>query len=152
VDITDQKLIYNQLKTAFKNDDKNAIEEIIFKNPKLLHGFTHHCTSEIDNPLKEGVVEFISEVENFIVATGDTANASKNINDILYPQNAGKAIIIRNKDLPEWQNKSFSRDNTIIFAGINDDILLLYKRILIMPPADRPPVIFSEMSTEGKRK
>lgn len=139
-----------QLNQAFANEDKKFIEEFIFQNNKILQSFSHECTCKINNPPKVGAEKFIQQFRQrkvpVFLATGDTASAAKNMADILYPANAGRAIVIRSEDVQHWHNKSFPCDHTIIFAGINDEILTLCKRILACDLQDQPVDITTKRS------
>src|SRR5579872_1387261 len=146
--------LFLELKTRFYDDHKKWIEGFICDENKVLENFYHQCTFNINNPLKKDAEKFIERCRKLgipvFVATGDTAKATKNVADILYPANAGKSIVINHENIQQWKNESIGTDKTIIFAGINDDILYLFKRILALPVKDQPVVIFSEMSTEDK--
>lgn len=140
--------IFSALKVLFEKDDQASIEEMICKNEKLLNTFKLHFIFWTNNPLKIHAEVFVNKSRNIIPATGDGEPAAKNINDVLYPTHAGNSTVIRKQN--QWNDDLIAYDKTIIFAGINDEILNLFDRILGASIDKRPVVIFCEMSTEGK--
>lgn len=143
-----------QLKNAFDNDNKKIIEEALFNTKNFLALLHHDFTCCINNPVKPDAEKIVERLQKrtvlWIIATGDTPGACFNINDILCPFNAKKAKSFNQKNIQELDDFKLTRDMTIIFCGINDEILSRFKQILACHPDNRPVVIFAEMSTEGK--
>ncbi len=145
--------LFLQLKNGFEQNDEKFIQAF-FLNSDILFLFHHDYTCQINNPVKKDAEKLIDrllekEIEP-VILTGDTPNACININDILCPANAGKARVVKKDTLSLLDVASFNRQMTLIFVGINAENLALYKRILARQPKERPVIIFSEMSTEGK--
>lgn len=152
--------------------DKNAdgFEAYLKDNPSLLKGFMHHGTFIINNPVKKGAENFIPQCRNngipVFVATGDNAKAAKNIARVLcsteskhmaiLDREAKNRIIIEDDKEREKQPIQSIADfigvNTIVFAGLTDNSLKLFDQFMSLTPAERPTIIFAEMSTEDKGK
>lgn len=143
------------LKGLFSQDNKPEIDRLLCSSPEILHSLTHYGTFLIDNPVKKGVEKFVAQCRRVnvpvLVATGDTIKSAENIAKVLCAENTKHIISIRSADdLVKWRDKEFPQAATVIFSGINDDILSLFQQILDIDIQRRPVVIFSEMSTEGK--
>jgi magnesium-transporting ATPase (P-type) len=50
----------------------------------------------------------------------------------------------------QWKDQDFPPNTTVIFSGVNDQVLQLFHRLLAIDIQQRPVIIFSEMSTEKK--
>lgn len=146
------------LKERFSNNDKQGIESFVRHHETLLNSLRHYATFIIDNPVKKGVKQFIKQCREksvpIFVATGDTAKAAENIARVLYPGCAKKIKVVRSNTLEQvienFEAESSSHDSTLIFSGINSDILACFKKIMARPQYTHPVIIFAEMSTEEK--
>lgn len=145
---------FKKLKELFISNNKNEIDLLLCKSPEILRALTHYGTFLIDNPVKKGVEQFISNCRHVnvpvFIATGDTAKSAENIAKVLCAENIEQIITIHQSNLVAWQDKVFPANATIIFAGINPETLALFQKILEIDIHHRPVVIFSEMSTENK--
>ncbi|WP_010652585.1 HAD family hydrolase [Fluoribacter dumoffii] len=147
------------LKELFDKEDKNGIENFFLKNSHLLKRLEYYGTFIIDNPVKKGAEKFISQCREIsvpvFVATGDTTKAAINIAKVLCPLNAKKIITIRAEHtelsgLQLLSEESCPPEATVIFAGVNPSILAHFQKLMDRDKANRPVIIFAEMSTEGK--
>ncbi|KTD57580.1 HAD family hydrolase [Legionella shakespearei] len=150
---------YETLKGLFDKDDKKEIESFILTHPELTNNLRHCVTFIIDNPVKKGAEKFISQLQEIqvpvFVATGDTTKAAENIARVLCPEHAGKILSIRANQIsglnPELLNEqNCPPGSTVIFSGINPEVLKLFQSLLQREKKNRPVIIFAEMSTEGK--
>ena len=119
----------------------------------------YYGTFIIDNPVKKGAEKFIAQCREVsvpvFVATGDTTKAAENIAKVLCPENAKNIHIIRAKEIEEntlelLNEENYPADSTVIFSGINDEILVGFQKLMARDKTKRPVIIFAEMSTEGK--
>ena len=144
------------LKELFHQDDKKGIESFIFKNSALLKNLVHYVTFIIDNPVKKGAEHFIEQCRDIhvpvFIATGDTSKAAKNIAKVLCPSHAKHIISIRSDmvDNNDLDAEYLLHDTTVIFAGINPQILSQFRTLLEGDKNNLPVIIFAEMSTEEK--
>ncbi len=146
--------LFDTIKKMFLSNNEGEIEKFISDNPAILAEFIHIGTFIIDNPLKEGVKEFIANCRKInlplFMATGDNPSAAKNMTKVLCPENAKNIITIQTlEDIKQLKEGNFS-DCTIIFVGINDPILEEVDSLMRLDFQDRPVIIFSEMSPVGK--
>lgn len=150
---------YEALKGLFDQDNKKEIESFILTHGELLHNLRHCVTFIIDNPVKKGAEQFIGQLQEIqvpvFVATGDTTKAAENIARVLCPVNASKIISIRANKMNGFNPELFNEqncppDSTIIFSGINPELLAVFQSLLQREKKNRPVIIFAEMSTEGK--
>lgn len=135
-------------------DDKHEeVENYIFER-HLVTGFSHFGTFIIDNRVKNGVDHFITQCAQrslqFVIVTGDRAKSGENIAAVLYPSQSKTVHTIFPSDLLKKESLRFSYDSTVVFVGINAEILKLFAELLKINARDRPAVIFCEMTTEGK--
>lgn len=147
------------LKGLFDEDNKKGVESFILSNSGLLKSLKHYVTFIIDNPVKKGAEHFIEQCREInvpvFVATGDTTKAAENIARVLCPAHAKKMISIRaeqinGSEIDLLDEQGFPTDATVIFSGINPEVLSYFKQLLLREKAMRPVIIFAEMSTEGK--
>jgi hypothetical protein len=147
------------LMELFAQDDRNGIEAYLKGSPELIQQLKHYATFIIDNPVKKGAEHFIERCKTInvpvFVATGDTTKAAGNIVKVLCPSNAAHLITVRAEQLDEAAleqvaEQEFLPGTTVIFSGVNDQVLAYFGSVLDRDPKDRPVVIFAEMSTEGK--
>lgn len=140
------------LEKYFSDDNKKEIEKFVLFNTEIMNSFVHHGTFLIDNPIKKEVEKFIFQCREanvpIFIATGDTAKSAENITSVLYPADIQKTITIRATD--KIISQEYPANSVVIFAGINDEILQLLNQLMKKEKSDRPAVIFSEMSIEGK--
>ncbi|WP_298623845.1 HAD family hydrolase [uncultured Legionella sp.] len=150
---------FDILKGLFDEDNKKEIESFLLSNPNLLKDLTHYVTFIIDNPVKKGAEHFIEQCRSInvpvFVATGDTTKAAENIARVLCPAYAKKMISIRADKTDSFDSDALSEeripsDATVIFSGINPEVLASFKQLLLREKEVRPVIIFAEMSTEGK--
>lgn len=150
---------FSCLKAFFAEDNKKEIESFIKADSDLLNSLVHHGTFIIDNPVKKGAEQFIGNCRSIhvpvFVATGDTTKAAENIAKVLCPENANKIISVRSEHIKQLPLESFDEQHiptlsTVIFSGINQDVLNRFQKLFQRDPPQRPVVIFAEMSTEGK--
>lgn len=150
---------FTQLQEYFEQDNNKEIESFLRSEPDLLQNLKHQGTFIIDNPIKKGADKFISLCRSIqvpvFVATGDTTKAAENIAHVLCPDYAQNIIRLRaeqmdNMDSSLLDEEHIPAESTVIFSGINSSILSVLKHLLSREKADRPVVIFAEMSTEGK--
>ena len=144
--------LFTEIADAFDKDDKQKINE--FMTPELLKKFFYYCTFLLDNPVKEGVNDFIPRCHNIgvpvFVATGDTAQAAQNIAKVLCADRADTIITIRASKTPHELKMDFPPNTTIIFAGLNNTILKQFDNLMAIGSDRRPNIIFAEMSTDEK--
>lgn len=150
---------FEVLKELFSIDDKKGIETYILRNRDLVENLVHQGTFIIDNPVKKGAELFIGQCRKIqvpvFVATGDTTKAAENIVRVLCPENAKNIITIRSEKIEDGgeqylDEQECPEDAAVIFAGVNPNILKVFKKLLSRDKAKQPVIIFSEMSTEGK--
>ncbi len=149
---------FTALYELFSKDNKAEIEQFILDHPDLCAGFNYHGTFIIDNPVKKGAEHFIAQCREIsvpvFVATGDTTKAAENIAKVLCPSHAKNIIIINAKKI-KLDNDSFNEEHcspqsTVIFSGVNEEVLAIFQQLMDRKPEQRPVIIFAEMSTEGK--
>ena len=142
---------FTALNELFSHDKKTEIHQLLCS---ILCKLIHYGTFLIDNPVKKGVEQFISNCRHVnvpvFIATGDTAKSAENIEKVLCEEDTQHIITIRDIDIATWEDKVFPAHSTVIFAGINPEILGLFQKIVEIDIQRRPVVIFSEMSTENK--
>ena len=145
---------FSELRNLFENDGLEKINDYICNKTDILHKFVHIGTFLINNPVKKGAENLIvqSHAMNVpvFIATGDTVNAAENIAKVLYPEHAKTIIKFSEENKSINSNEYHLHETTIIFAGINETILNVFNTLLKMTTANKPFIIFSEMSTEGK--
>lgn len=144
---------FNKFKEHFDHQDEKNIEEYACSS-QVLKQMVHHCTFIVDNPVKKAAEKFISNCKDIsvpvFIATGDNVKAAENIAKVLCSDSTKEIVTIRPSDVGLYQGRDFSRDTTLIFAGINDDILACFDEIMKRKVEQRPVIIFAEMSPEGK--
>lgn len=142
---------FHILHQYFEADNKLEIEKYLISNPSILQHLKHYGTFIINNPVKKHASQFITQCNQaqipVFIATGDTAKASENIAKVLCPQSIRQIITFNTLNMDEKWDYTAS---TVIFTGINEGILAKFQTLMDMP--NRPVIIFSEMSTEGKGK
>jgi len=143
---------FAKLKALFVAEKEKEIEKFLLESG-ILNNFSHDGTFIINNPVKPNADQFISQLATInvpvFIATGDNANAGVNIAKVLCPVNTREITIIRSEEERKLEINA-ARDTTIVFAGINKRILKIFDELLMLPFANRPAIIFSEMSAEGK--
>jgi len=141
-----------KLKELAYEDDKVAVESYL-TNLDLANSLQHYATFIVDNPVKKGAEKFILNCKHkgvpVFVATGDTSKSAENIAKVLCPEATQKIITLKGEDL-NIDFKEINPNSTIIFSGINKEILTIFERLMKVRINERPNIIFSEMSTEGK--
>jgi Ca2+-transporting ATPase len=145
---------FDAIKDLFFEDKKEELEAYLLSFPVLIQGFAHFGTFIVDNPVKKSAEKFIPQCKSMgipvFVATGDTAKSAENIAKVLCSEDTQQIITIKASDVKLNLEREFVPHSTVIFAGINADILVLFERIMRVDIKSRPSIIFCEMSTEGK--
>ncbi|HEX2549332.1 MAG TPA: cation-transporting P-type ATPase, partial [Gammaproteobacteria bacterium] len=144
---------YENAIRAFHQNDSASIEALL--DEEMIRQLEFNCTFLVDNPVKKGVDKFISQCKNIqvpvIIATGDTAKAAQNIARVLCPEQSEDMMTVRSEEAAEAH---FPYENlakkSIIFAGINDAVFKQLDRLITIKIAERPNIIFSEMTTKDK--
>ncbi|RUR08351.1 HAD family hydrolase [Legionella sp. km772] len=148
----------------FEQDNKVEIEQFIVTKLSSKEGnnlgqrFNYYGTFLIDNPVKKDAEKFIAQCRELsvpvFVATGDTTKAAKNIATVLCPSHAQHLRVINAKEikeeLPILSEEEYPANSTVVFSGVNDQVLELFQQLMARAPDERPVIIFAEMSTEGK--
>jgi Ca2+-transporting ATPase len=145
--------MFTTLHDLFVSDNKAEIENLLSHNVSLLSQLQHHATFLIDNPVKKSAENFIQRCQSInvpvFIATGDTVKAADNIAKVLAPASSKKIAVVRpQQDLLNLDG--FTADSTVIFAGVNPELLALFDKLMAREAAQRPVIIFAEMSTENK--
>lgn len=144
------------LKNFFKQNKQDKIEKylLMLKNPSIIKTLDYYCTFQINNPMKKDADKFVSNFAEInvpvIVATGDNHKAAVNIAKVLCPKNCKNIKIVHKDKATEFKLSELSADSTIVFAGMNDTILEIFKQVKDIDPKQRPAIIFSEMSADDK--
>lgn len=145
---------FEKLKAFFFQEDKAAIESFLCSESGVLNKLSHFGTFLINNPIKHGVEHFISKCKYakvpVFIATGDTRKSAENIAKVLCADYANHIITMDDQHVEQWMDQPFPSNATVIFSGINDNVLRLFHRLLQIDIENRPIIIFSEMSTEKK--
>ena len=143
---------FNKLKYFYDNEQSKEIENYLVSHFGIFKSLNHTCTFLVNNPVKKDADKFLERCRSVnvpvLIATGDTAKAAMNIARVLYPKGSNRITLVRNQS--ELNIQDLQADSTIIFAGINQEILHLLSKIMTIDFQRRPTVIFSEMSTAGK--
>ncbi len=143
-----------EIKELFLMDKQKNTEAYFCSKREIFDTFKHHSTFIIDNPVKKDAEKFISRCEKVnvpvFIATGDSAKAAENIARVLAPEKAKKLHTIREANVGLVRIDEIAVDSTVIFSGTTGDMLSIFGRLLERDPKNRPVIIFSEMSPEGK--
>ncbi|MDR3492244.1 MAG: HAD family hydrolase [Gammaproteobacteria bacterium] len=147
--------LYTQLLSAHTNDDKESITKIV--SDTILKHLKHVCTFLIDNPVKDGVQDFIPNCNTIgvpvLVATGDTAKAAHNIAKVLCASHIKNIHTIKAYEQLNHDELILENDfknETVVFAGINNTVLRYLDILMSKKINSRPTIIFAEMSTQDK--
>jgi Ca2+-transporting ATPase len=138
---------------AFVAEDKAVIESTLRQQVSKL---IHQCTFLIDNPVKKAANKFIPDCQRIdvpiFIATGDTVKAAENIAKVLAADSVQKIIIARHQsdqhDISLFDE--LTKNSTVIFAGVNPQLLALFDQLISRDKEQKPVLIFAEMSTEDK--